>query len=625
MINRCIARTGNRAALALLALTPFALASPALADGSISAVYQQQTIRFTHLSTTYGAPAIGVEDPGFKALLKSTGALLTWKPGERYVLITTSAPVVVSFALGDRRYDVGPITLQAAFAPFNRGDEAYLPLDDVLRSLDLALRRDGADFVLQPQLAGVDVRQDGNRTTLLAHGAAPLHARVVRESDGAVTYAFDGVGTTLTGTRQINAGGVRSVQIESSGTVRDPRTLVTVTLAPGAVAEAPREEERDVALAFDGAAPAAPVAAEGSPTPEPAPPAQASSGPSQVTGVTMQPSEGSVSVAIAIAGNAGYEWHRLRDPDNRFWVDIEGAQLQGPPLEEGAPAPLTSLRVRQTDPTTVRVALTLAGSKAISVAPSATGLEIIVGAQNVADAPRSGGGSVGRVVSEGQPNPVLVTPAPLAPGASESSADGTWKFGTRSTYVPTNPRLIVLDPGHGGSDRGTIHGGVAEAELTLDMAKRLRDILIARGWDVKLTRDTDVDVYAAGDSAHDELQARVDVANKAGARLFVSIHANAFINSGPYGTTLLRLQVGRRRVRAHRRGAARRGRNQGRRHRQEPPVRDVSHTHAGGAHRDCVPLEPQRLRAAHVARMAPKSCARDCRRHRAVHARVPSL
>ena len=54
---------------------------------------------------------------------------------------------------------------------------------------------------------------------------------------------------------------------------------------------------------------------------------------------------------------------------------------------------------------------------------------------------------------------------------------------------------------------------------------------------MKLTRDTDVDVYAPNDSAHDELQARVDVANKAGARLFVSIHANAFINSGPYGTT----------------------------------------------------------------------------------------
>ena len=540
MINRFIARTGSgSSAFALVPLLVFTLAAPALADNSINAIYQRQTIRFTHLSSSYGAPAIGVNDPGFAALLKATGALLTWKPGERYVLITTSAPLVVSFALGDRRYDVGPITLQAAFSPFLRGDEPYLPLDDVLRSLDLALRRDGPVAVLQPQLAALDVRQEGNRTTLLAHGAAPLHPRVVRESDGAVTYAFDGVGTALTGTRQINAGGVRSVAIETSGTVRDPRTLVTVTLASGAVAEAPREEERDVALAFDGVTPPAPVVAQESPTPEPPPAAsQASSGATLVTGVAAQPSADGVSVEIAIAGNATYQWHRLRDPDNRFWVDITGAQLQSPPIEQGAPAPLTEIRVRQVDPTTVRVALTLAGSKAVSVAPSATGLELVVGAQDVADAPRSGSGSVGSVISEGQQNTALVTPAPIAPGASEPQAsDATWKFGARSSYVPTNPRLIVLDPGHGGSDRGTIHGGVAEADLTLDMTKRLRDILIARGWQVKMTRDTDVDVYAANDSAHDELQARVDVANKAGARLFLSIHANAYINSGPYGTT----------------------------------------------------------------------------------------
>jgi N-acetylmuramoyl-L-alanine amidase len=82
-----------------------------------------------------------------------------------------------------------------------------------------------------------------------------------------------------------------------------------------------------------------------------------------------------------------------------------------------------------------------------------------------------------------------------------------------------------------------MHGGVSEKELTLDMAKRLRAILIGRGWEVRMTRETDVDVYAPNDSPHDELQARDDIANKAGARLFVSIHANAFINSGPYGTT----------------------------------------------------------------------------------------
>lgn len=524
------------------------LSAPALADASLTALYQGHTIRFSHVSTVSGAIAIGVEDPGFQALLRGTGALLTWKPGERYVLITTSLPTVVSFSLGDLRYDVGPIALQARFAPYERGNEAYLPFNEVLGALDLALRQDGAVKVLQPQLAALDVRQESDRVTLLAHGGAPLHARIVQANASAVTYAFDGVGTTLSGTRQVGAGGVRSVEIAGSGTVRDPITLVTVALEAGAIAQAPTNAgDRDVELTFSGGgAPAASIAEE-SPTPEPAPPSEsgpapngpATNGPALVTAVTAQPSAGGISVAVAVTGNASYEWHRLRDPDNRFWIDVENATLQGPPIDQSAAGPVLSMRVRQDDPTTVRIALSLDGPKSIAVTPSATGLLVEVGNEDVADASRSGSGSVGSVLSSTEQNAALVTPAPLENSSSDmnNSDETNWKFGPRSSYVPTNPRLIVIDPGHGGSDPGTQHGGLREADLTLDMAKRLRDILVARGWQVRLTRETDVDVYAPNDSAHDELQARVDVANKAGARLFVSIHANAFINSGPYGTT----------------------------------------------------------------------------------------
>ena len=268
-INRFIARTGSSAALAL-ALVASASAIPASADAPLTVVYQGQTIRFAHLSSTSGAIAIGVNDPGFQSLLRSTGALLTWKPGERYVLITTSVPTVVSFAIGDRRYDVGPIALEASFAPYERGDEAYLPFNEVLRALDLALRQDGAARVLQPQLTALDVRQEGSRLVVLAHGGAPLRPRIVAQSGSAVSYAFDGVGTTLSGTRAINAGGVRGVRIESSGTVRDPTTLVTVDLEAGTIAETPQNNgERDVVLAFSGNATAPQTVADESPTPSP--------------------------------------------------------------------------------------------------------------------------------------------------------------------------------------------------------------------------------------------------------------------------------------------------------------------------------------------------------------------
>jgi N-acetylmuramoyl-L-alanine amidase len=556
LINRFVVRIGSAAAAAAFAVAVSSVAIPALADSPLTAIYQGQPIRFAHLSSSAGGVAIGVNDPGFAALLRAAGALLTWKPGERYVLITTSVPTVVSFAIGDRRYDVGPISLEASFAPYERGNEVFLPFNELLRALDLALRSDGAEKVLQPQLDALDVRQETDSVTLLAHAGASLHPRIAAQSASAITYAFDGVGTTLSGTRQIGSGGVRSVQIQSAGTVRDPTTLVTVTLQPGSTAQSPRNGgERDVVLAFAGNPPAPQTVAQGSPPPQPlsasasenGPPASPSpavaapaNGQAVVTAVSAQPSDGGAVVTISVTGDAAYEWHRLRDPDNRFWVDIKNAQFQGPPEDETLSGPIVSMRVRQDDPATVRIALSLDGPKSITLTPSATGLAVEVGNEEIADAPRAGSGSIGSVVSASEPNAPAVTPAPLqnAPSDLEQSADGNWKFAPRSGYVPTNPRLIVIDPGHGGSDRGTIHGGVAEADLTLDMAKRLRDILVARGWQVKLTHDTDVDVYAPNDSAHDELQARVDVANNAGARLFVSIHVNAYINSGPSGTTL---------------------------------------------------------------------------------------
>ncbi|MSU46198.1 MAG: N-acetylmuramoyl-L-alanine amidase [Lacunisphaera sp.] len=87
------------------------------------------------------------------------------------------------------------------------------------------------------------------------------------------------------------------------------------------------------------------------------------------------------------------------------------------------------------------------------------------------------------------------------------------------------PRLIVLDPGHGGTDPGTENKklGVNEKTFTLDVAFRLKKLLEAGGYRVLLTRDKD---HRFSNSPAIDLPLRADFANKAGADLFVSIHFN---------------------------------------------------------------------------------------------------
>jgi N-acetylmuramoyl-L-alanine amidase len=90
-------------------------------------------------------------------------------------------------------------------------------------------------------------------------------------------------------------------------------------------------------------------------------------------------------------------------------------------------------------------------------------------------------------------------------------------------------KKVVLDPGHGGYFTGCIGvGGLTEAEVNLAVAQHLRDLLVAAGSQVTMTRDHDRDYLTPSDSTlRSDLQKRVEIANAAHADLFVSIHHNA--------------------------------------------------------------------------------------------------
>ena len=96
-------------------------------------------------------------------------------------------------------------------------------------------------------------------------------------------------------------------------------------------------------------------------------------------------------------------------------------------------------------------------------------------------------------------------------------------------------RIVVLDPGHGGSDAGAIGPtGVSEKSVSLAVSLKAHKLLTASGYRVVMTRTTDVDVAAPGVSDATELQARVDKAPP-NTDLFISVHCNAFSNGKANG------------------------------------------------------------------------------------------
>lgn len=97
-------------------------------------------------------------------------------------------------------------------------------------------------------------------------------------------------------------------------------------------------------------------------------------------------------------------------------------------------------------------------------------------------------------------------------------------------------RRVVLDPGHGGKDHGAVGlAGLREKEVVLDVARRLREILRAKGgYEVLLTRDDDRFL---------PLNERTQIANRFGADLLVSLHSNASPNGRVSGIETYYLDV----------------------------------------------------------------------------------
>ena len=573
-INRFRALVFRRSlALAVVALAGFGAGRPAAAQPGAGYWFAGSPLVFAKAQTRNAEVAVALDDPGLGKFLAKLGASIDHIPGQRFVTIASGDRRAISFTIGEAQFTNGDIRESAPFAPYVVGSTVYLPFTALAKALYVLPVADGATTVLQPQIAALDVRTRDRVTTVTVRAGIPLRfKRASGPSDDRLVLAFSGVASTLDAERRIGGSAeVHGVSIHAGGSVRNPTTIVTFQASPS-VAHALLSSDTPNVVTIGFARPGislagVPVPDSGEPVaiasipvrpyhpsgpatiplldpatiaanqyapaggipPETALPPPPLAAPVTVTSIDVNPSDAGLGVRIGVSGAVRYEWHRLGD--NRWYIDLKDALL-GVPARDEQPSgsAVSGLRINQLNSDqnpTVRIALSLASPRHVDVSAADGGLVITVAATDDAQAQRVGAGRV----SGG----TIVAAVPLAGDAGDLWAAAARK--PSHPAVPTNPKLIVIDPGHGGSDFGAVHNGLIEKNLALEISKRLRAVLLARGWQVKMTRDGDADVASPNASAHDELQARCDVANDAGARMFVSVHVNSFPTTEQHGTT----------------------------------------------------------------------------------------
>jgi len=167
----------------------------------------------------------------------------------------------------------------------------------------------------------------------------------------------------------------------------------------------------------------------------------------------------------------------------------------------GAPSPSRIKPIRDPDSTVKEYDLPDAAAGRRSAGPAP-----VVGTAGKGDE-RASGIAAGHSASS-----AVVRTEPTAPASSGST--------TLTRALGLKIARIVIDPGHGGHDTGTIGPeGLEEKNVVLDVALRLRKLIEQRmGSEVIMTRTDDTFI---------PLEERTAIANRRGADLFISIHANA--------------------------------------------------------------------------------------------------
>lgn len=277
----------------------------------------------------------------------------------------------------------------------------------------------------------------------------------------------------------------------------------------------------------------------------------------KIVSVRIWPSDVYTRLTIEGEQSIKAKYFNLQNP-NRFVIDILNAQLNAVLKNlsnnqfDNDPI-ISSIKVGQFDPTTVRIVVM---AKQTVSAQTQTVDPVNLGSVNykyryVFDMYPSGNQS-GKIT--GQLDDQLLAFLQLNADQTQAAESVNTVVATSRTQdipilkspasdvvAPFSRKkgkvLVMIDPGHGGEDPGAIGPhGIKEKNIVLDIGKRLRELIAASdNMQCQMTRNQDIFI---------PLGARVAMARKIKADIFVSIHADAFTSPAARGSSVFVLSDG---------------------------------------------------------------------------------
>ncbi len=232
-------------------------------------------------------------------------------------------------------------------------------------------------------------------------------------------------------------------------------------------------------------------------------------------------------IAIALDRDVTWESHELdkgasgAGKPGRIFIDIQNAKLgstvRDVTIGDGL---LKGVRVALFKPGVVRVVLDIESIRDYKIFPLSDPAKLII---DVRGDRRT---EISRLESS-----IITSTSDPDPDKTEikKREEPPLKLKQTPKALPTSKiRRVVVDPGHGGHDPGAVgHSGLREKDVVLSISLKLKEKLKEElGLDVVMTRSTDIFI---------PLEERTAIANKVGADLFVSIHANAAPNRNATG------------------------------------------------------------------------------------------